>query len=122
MSSVRQIQSQYRIPWAQNGRVGSLVGLRSGVRLHVGILGAEQFLGPLPSQVLDDVGVLATPVITPARIPFGVFVSEYAARGFQHRLGGEVLARDQLQMHMLALGLVPDSVGNLGIYFGQWAR
>ena len=92
-------------PGLQHGGVGGLVGLRAGVRLHVGVLGAEELLGAVARQVLHDVGELAAAVVALAGIAFGVLVGEDAAGGFEHRFGGEVLAGDQLELGVLALRL-----------------
>ena len=58
----------------QDGRVG----LRARVRLHVGVVGAEQFLGTLDGQRLDVVDVLAAAVVALARIALGVLVRQHA--------------------------------------------
>ena len=92
------------------------------MRLHVGVLGAEQLLGAVARQVLDDVGELAAAVIALAGIAFGVLVGEDAAGGFEDRFGSEILAGDQFQLRVLALRLVPDGLVNFGIHFGQRPR
>ena len=91
------------------------------MRLHVGVLGAEQLLGAVAGQVLDDVGEFAAAVIALAGIAFGVLVGEDAAGGFEHRFGGEVLAGDQFELRVLALGFVLDGLVNFGVDFGESA-
>ena len=108
-------------PGETHGGVGGLIGLRAGVRLHVDVLGAEELLGALAGQVLDDVGELAAAVVALAGIAFGVLVGEDAAGGFEHGLGGEVLAGDQFELPVLARGLVLDRLVDLGIDFGEGA-
>ena len=95
-------------PGLSTAAVGGLIGLRSGVRLHVDVFGAEELLGAVARQVLDDVGEFAAAVVALAGIAFGVLVGEDAAGGFEHRFGGEVLAGDQLELGVLALGFVLD--------------
>ncbi len=56
------------------------VRLRAGVRLHVGVLGAEQRLRAVDRELLDDVHVLAAAVVALARIALGVLVREDASR------------------------------------------
>ncbi|MNW00662.1 hypothetical protein D3C71_1961870 [compost metagenome] len=75
----------------QQGQINRRVGLAAGVRLDVGIVGAEQLLGALDGQGFDLVDVLATAVVTLARITFGVFVGQAAALGFHDALAGVVL-------------------------------
>ena len=61
------------------------------MRLHVGVFGAEEFLGAIDGKLLDLVGVLATPVVALAWVALGVFVGENRAHGFEDCLGNEVL-------------------------------
>ena len=78
--------------------------------LHVDVLGAEYFFGPLNSQALDDVHVLAAGVVAAARIPFGVLVVHDAGLGLQHRLAGVVLGGDQHDVIALPFILLPDGL------------
>ena len=81
------------------------VGLGAGVRLNVGIGGAEEGLGALDGEALHRVDVLAAAVVPLARIAFRVFVREHAALGLEHPGRGVVLRGDQLNVCLLALGL-----------------
>ena len=89
------------------------------MRLHVGVLGAEELLGAVAGQVLHHVHELAAAVVALAGIAFGVLVGEDRARGLQHRLADEVLRGDQLQPFMLAALFVFDGLRNLRIGFRQ---
>ena len=60
--------------------VGGQVGVRPGVRLHVGVLGAEQRLGPVAGEVLDLVDDAVPAVVAAARVALGVLVGEDRAR------------------------------------------
>ena len=62
----------------QQAEEHGLVGLRAGVGLHVGVLGAEQLLDAVDGQLLDDVDVLAAAVVALAGIALGVLVGELA--------------------------------------------
>ena len=62
----------------------ALVGLAARVRLHVGEAAAEQLLGAVDGELLDDVDVLAAAVVAPAGIALGVLVGEHAAGRFEH--------------------------------------
>ena len=64
------------------------VGLRARVRLHVGVLGAEQRLDPVDRQLLDDVDVLAAAVVAAARVALGVLVGQHRALRLHHRRAG----------------------------------
>ncbi len=74
--------------------------------LHVGVFGAEDLLGAIAGEVLDDVGELAAAVIALAGVAFGVLVGEDRAGGFEDGFADEVFRGDQFEAFMLAAGLV----------------
>ena len=113
VAAMRQVQAEDRVARLQHGGIGFHVGLRSGMRLHVGVLRAKQLLGAVARQVLDDVGKLAAAVVALARISLGIFVREHRAGGFEHGLADEVLGGDQFQAFMLAASLVVNGGGDL---------
>ena len=117
MTAVREIQAENSIAGLQDGSIGFHVRLRSGVRLHVGVLGAEQLLGAVASEVLDDVGELAATVVALAGISLGVFIREDGARGFEHGFADEVLRGNQFEAFVLAASFVVDRSGDLRIAF-----
>ena len=55
MAAVGQVEPQHRVARLERREIDRHVGLRAAVRLHVGVLGAEQLLRPVAGQVLDDV-------------------------------------------------------------------
>ncbi len=91
------------------------------MRLNVGMLGAEELLGAIASQVLDDVNEFAAAVIALAGITFRVFIREDAAGGLQNRFRSEVFAGDQFEAAVLALDFVLDGFVNVGIDGGKRA-
>ena len=83
-----------------------------GVRLHVGVLGAEELAGVLGGERLDGVDVAAAGVEAAADGALGVLVAEPVAHRQQHGRGGVVLAGDQLE-HVALVGDLPaDGVGD----------
>src|SRR5699024_802177 len=66
--AVGELQAQDGVPRGgqrvQHGRVRG----GTGVRLHVGVGGAEQGLGPVDGEVLGDVDLLAAAVVALARV------------------------------------------------------
>ena len=107
---------------AQNGvarlderRIGSVVGLSAGMRLHVGELRAEKLLGALDRQVLDDVDLLAAAVVALARVTLGVLVGKNAAHGLHDGRRDDVLGSDQLDGAALTRKLLAQSLGNFGV-------
>jgi hypothetical protein len=67
------------------------------VRLHVGVLGAEERLDPVAGEVLDVVDDLVAAVVALAGIALGVLVGEHRAGGLHHGRRREVLRGDELQ-------------------------
>ena len=51
----------------EQGQVGGHVGVGAGVGLDVGVVGAEQGLGPVAGQLLDLVDHVVAAVVAPAR-------------------------------------------------------
>ena len=101
-------------PGAISARYAAAFACAAGVRLHVGVVGAEELLGALDGESFRDVDELATAVITLARITFGVLVGEHRALRFQHARADVVFRGDQLDVIFLALAFVLEG----GLEFG----
>ena len=95
------------------------VGLRAGVRLDVGVFGAEEFLDAVDRELLGDVDVFAAAVVAAARVALGVLVGEDGALGFHHGARGEVLGGDHFQGAALAAKLLGEYCGDFGVELGQ---
>ena len=102
-------------PGLEQGLVGGQIGVGPGVGLHVGVLGAEERGGPVAGQVLDLVDDAVAAVVAPARVALRVLVGQHRARRGQDGRRGEVLRGDQLEGGLLAVQLLPDEVGHLGV-------
>lgn len=70
--AVRELHAEHGIAGLEEGQVHGQVGRRSRVRLHIGVLGAEQGLGALDGQALDLVDDLLALVVARAGIAFGI--------------------------------------------------
>ncbi len=70
------VHTQNGVARLQQRGVNSEVSLRTGVRLHVSVVSAEQFFRAVDSQLLYDINVFATAVVALARITFSVFVGQ----------------------------------------------
>ncbi len=108
-------------PGCQQRLVDGRVGLRARVWLHVGVLGAEQRLGPVDRELLADVHVLAAAVVPPAGVALGVLVGQDRSLALEHGDRNEVLRRDHLERPLLAFELERQNLGDLGIDFGERA-
>ncbi|MDT4842831.1 hypothetical protein FQZ97_767460 [compost metagenome] len=119
VAAVGQAHAEDGVAGVQQGQVDGAVGLGAGVRLDVGVVGAEQLLGAVDGQLLDLVDELATTVVALARIAFGVLVGQHRALGFHHRRAGVVLGGDQLDVLFLALGFLLHGGEQVGIVAGE---
>ncbi len=106
-----QAHTEDRVAGLHQRMVDRAVRLRTRVRLHVGVVGAEQLLEALDRQPLGHVDVLAAAVVALARIAFGVLVGQHAALRLQHPRARVVLRGDQLDVLFLALILQFNSFG-----------
>src|SRR6202020_2384814 len=88
---------------------------RARVGLHVGVVGAEQRLGPVPGDRLQRVDELLALVIAAARVALGVLVGQHGARRLEYGERHVVLRRDQPGLVVLPAGLVFDKAGVLGV-------
>src|SRR5690606_35386539 len=115
VAAVRQRHAQDGVAGLQQGEVDGLVGLRAGVGLDIGVVGAEQLLEAVDGKLLGHVDVFAAAVVALARVAFGVLVGQLAALGLHHPWAGVVLAGDQLDVILLAARFVGNGLGQLGI-------
>jgi hypothetical protein len=117
VASVGQVHPEHGVARLQHREVDRLIGLAAGDRLDVGVLGAEQLLGPPDGKPFSLIHELATTVVASAGIALGVLVGQDRSRRFQNRLAHEVLGGDQLESRGLPLDLASDDIGHLGIHF-----
>ncbi len=89
------------------------------MRLHVGELGAEELLGAIAGEILDDVDVFAAAVVAAAGITLGVLVGQDTALRLQHRARHEVLRGDHLEGVALPSQLPVHRRRDLGVELSQ---
>ena len=110
-----EVHRQHRVTWLEQRGVHREVRRRPRVRLQVGVVGAEELLGPGDADLLGDVDVGAAAVVAPTRVSLGVLVRQRRPGRSQHRRRGEVLARDQLQPAAQPIELIEDHCGDLRV-------
>jgi hypothetical protein len=76
----------------------------------------EDLLRPVYGELLDHVHELAAAVVALARVALGVLVRHHRALGCEHRRGGKVLARYQLDGRPLAFELPVERLLDRRIY------
>jgi len=96
-----------------------LVGLGPRMRLDVREAALEQLPGALDREPFGDIDELAPAVVTPTGITLGVFVGQHRALRGEHCPRDDILTGDQLDLPLLALALVFNRRGQLGISLEQ---
>ncbi len=116
VAAVGEIHGEDLVAGLEHGEINGHVRLRAGVRLDVGVLGAEDFLRAVDGELFDDIDVFAAAIPAFAGVAFGVFVSEQRSLRLHHGGRGEVFRSDQLDVVALAVFLGGDGGENLGIH------
>jgi hypothetical protein len=119
VAAVVEPHGEERVAGLEAGEVHGHVRLRSGVRLHVGVLRAEEGFRPLDREALDIVDDLAPAVVAPPGVPLGVLVGGHRPDGLEHRGPREVLGRDELDLGTLAVELAREESRDLRVDLGQ---
>ncbi len=117
--AVGQVQAHDGVARADQGVHDGGVGLRAGVRLDVGVLGAEQGLDPVDRELFDHVDVLTAAVVALARVALGVLVRQHRPLRLHDGAGGVVLRGDHFQAVALPGQLGVDLRGDFRVQGGQ---
>ena len=115
MAAAGKIHAHERVARLQKRCVDLQIGLRAGVRLHVGIGCAEERFSALHRNVLQHVDVVAAAVIPLAGITLGIFVRQDGTHGGDDSRGGDVLRGDQFDVLLLTVKFVFDAGGDLRV-------
>jgi hypothetical protein len=102
VSAVRKLQAQDGVAGRGDGREHSRVGGGAGVRLNIGVFSTEERLCAVDRELLRDVDVFASAVVTASGVTLGVLVCQHGALRLQDGARDEVLARDHLEVVTLA--------------------
>ena len=119
VSALVQAHAKHRVPVLAQGLIDGEVGLGAGVGLHVGVIGAEEFLCPLDGDVLHHVHALAAAVVALAGVALGVLVGEDGAGGGQDGGADDVLRGDELDVLLLPVILGTDGLPHLRVGGGD---
>mmetsp|Transcript_21861 Transcript_21861/g.70606 ORF Transcript_21861/g.70606 Transcript_21861/m.70606 type:complete len:349 (+) Transcript_21861:274-1320(+) len=115
----RQVQPHHSVVRLQQRRVGGKVGGRARVGLDVDaplVMGdLERLQRARAAQILRHVDELVASVVASVWVSFRVLILHHRAQSVQHRLGGEVLGRDQDEGSLLPALLALDDVEQLGV-------
>ena len=86
MAAMREVHPEHGVPRFQYREIDRHIGLRSGMGLDIGMVGAEKLLCPLNGQVLDNVHMVAAAVIALAGVAFRIFIGQNRALSLQNSL------------------------------------
>ena len=115
VAAVRQAHREDLLARLEEGAVDGLVGAGPGVRLHVGVVGAEERLAPLDGEQLGLVDLAAAAVVAAPGVALGVLVRQRRAERGEHLGAGEVLARDELEAAAQAVELGEQHPRDVGV-------
>jgi len=117
--AVVQAHAEQRVARLDQRQVDRGVGLRAGVRLDVGVIGAEELPGAVDRELLGNIDVLAAAVVALRGIALGVLVRQHRSLGLEHARAGVVLGCDQLDVLFLADALVLERGREFGVEPGD---
>ncbi len=115
MAAGGEAHAEHRVAGMEQGEEDRLVGLRAGMRLHVGEGAAEQLFRPIDCQGFRHVNIDAAAIVAASGVAFGVFVGQHGPLGFQHRGGDDVLRGDQFDAVLLPVEFRADGGGKFGV-------
>ncbi len=115
MAAVAQVHAQDRVAGFQKGKVGSHIGLRTGMGLHIGILAAKKSEHSLQRKTFCLVHIFAAAIIALAGIAFRILVRQHAALGLAHRGRNEIFGSDHLQFARLAIRFLNNGCGKFRV-------
>src|SRR6185312_12951759 len=115
VAAVGEVEAEDGVAGLEGGEEDGHVGLGAGVRLDVGVFGAEQFLDAVNGHALGHVHEFAAAIVALAGIPLGVLVGEARTLGSHHGRARVILAGDHLEAVLLAAPLAGNRREYLGI-------
>ena len=117
VSAHGEVESHEDVARTEAGHDNGHIGLGTGVRLDIGVLGIIQFAETVDGELLNLVHHLAPAIIALSGIPFGVLVGADGAHGFHYLVGNIVFRGNQFKARRLAVVLFLDEVEDLKILF-----
>src|SRR3972149_9412785 len=91
MSAVIQTHSQYSISRLKHRKIYSHISLGGRVMLNIYMLCSKKFLCSFYCEVLNNISIFTTTIVSFSRIPFCIFISEDRTLNFKDRRTNIVL-------------------------------
>ena len=110
-----EVQAHKGIAGFKHGEEHGGIGLRTAMRLHVGVFCTKELLDALDGNGFRLVHHAATAVIAFARVALSVFIGEARAHSLHHFAAHEVFRRDEFDAAQLAAVFAFDELENLRI-------
>ncbi len=102
VSPVSEVHGQDAVAGLEDGEVHGHVGLRTGVRLDVGVFRVEETFCAIDGKLFNDIYIFASAVPAFSWVAFGVFIGEAGSLGLHDGFGCEVFGGDQFDVLELA--------------------
>ena len=115
VAAVGEVEAQDGVAGLKCRQEDCHVRLRARVRLHVGMLVAEDLLHAIDGQPLGDIHELAAAVVALAGVALGIFVRQARTLCGHHGGARVVLAGDHFEAELLSLALAGNGGEDLGI-------
>ena len=106
MTTMIKIKPHKSVARFQHGQEHGSIGLRSRMRLHIGILCIEEFLDAFNGERFNLVDNAATAIIAFTRITLGIFIGQPRPHGTHHFVADKVFRRNEFNTAQLALVLL----------------
>jgi hypothetical protein len=103
MTAVGEVHAQHFVTGLEHAEIDGGIGLRAGMRLHVGEFGTEKLARAVDGELLDFIDLFTTTVPAFAGITFGIFVRQAATLRGHDGAAGEVFTGDELDVVLLAM-------------------
>jgi hypothetical protein len=101
-----KVHAHIEVARAHHGKIHGHIRLGPGMRLHIGVLCAEELHSSLPGQLFNLIDEHAAAVIALPRISFRVLVGEDAALGLHDCRRGKILRRNQFKAVFLTISFL----------------
>ena len=119
MTAVSEVKTHVGVARLEHRLEGGKVRGSAGVRLDVGVLGAEELAGALAGDLLRLIDAVAAAVVTLAGIALGILVGQAGAHG-QHDGGrDDILGSDQFNVALLTLIFLLYGCAHFGVVLSK---
>ena len=90
MSPMSQVHTHNGIAVFDKCKIGCDIGLRTGMRLYIGMIGLKQLGYPIACQIFHHINIFTAAIIAFGRVALGIFVGHGLSHGLQHGSAGKI--------------------------------